>query len=236
VETAPWSQPVPTFGRWAGIVDVSRPSDDRRFGSAASDAALTLALDDLGGEDVTGAPGLVSFDPSGGWTMAATDRQIFEIAMAVAGGAPAPYGATVLSRGSARIIPLGVQSRAEDGGDPIESERRMAALDEDLRSLLSYRTQDPVQFLASQRGWYDTEATAVHFDLLRAAGVTSAWYSFLPPTEQHAVMRVWAGDLARGTRTLALHVVPGHWCSDRRQGDPPRDVDLHWGRDDLLDG
>jgi hypothetical protein len=228
-------QPRPAFGQWAQLVEASSPPSMERYGADASDAALALALEDLGGEDVTGAPGLVSLDARGGWVMEATERQIYEIAVAVADGAPVPYAATVLRRGPAAIIPLGFQGRPAKGHDPAEDERSLGSLDDHLRGLLAHRTQDPVQFLASRREWYDSEATAVHYDLLKAAGVTSAWYSYLPPTERHAVMRVWAGDLARGTRTLALHVVPAHWCSDRLRGEPPVGVDLRWGRDDLVE-
>lgn len=234
VDTAAVLPPLPAFGEWAELLEASAPESAGRYGPSASDTALSFALDDLGGQDVTGEPGLVALDADGSWVMAATERQIFEIAVAVVQGAPVPYGATVLKRGPAWIIPLGFQGRPAKGVDPAEFERKLASLDNDLGGLLTYRTQDPLEFLAARREWYDSAATAAHFDLLKAAGVTRTWYSYLRPTEEYAVMRVWAGDLARGTRTLALHIVPGHWCSDRRRGEPPTGVDLRWGRDDLV--
>jgi hypothetical protein len=228
----PLSTDLPSFGQWAEITRASSPDAADRFGPDAVSAARSFAFDDLGDGDRPA--GRRMLDGGRGWVSDLAAQQLFEAAAAVAHGRQVSPGAIVLRRGAAVIIPVAHQGTATPEGTAA-FERRLTSLEGDLRGLLAFRTQDPVQFLAADRGWYESEATAAYFDLLKAAGVTSAWYSFLRPTEEFAVVRVTAGELSRGDLSLALHVVPGHWCSDRRRGQSPTDLDLRWGPADLAD-
>lgn len=68
---------------------------------------------------------------------------------------------------------------------------------------------------------------------LRAAGATSvdAWtYS-----DTVGVALVTAGDVADGTGSLSLHVVPVEWVSESRAGKAVSGIDVRWSWADVID-
>lgn len=137
----------------------------------------------------------------------------------------------VLVRGDARILPLAWR------GDPASEDSEM--LPKQIDAFAS-QMKDAGAFWAG--GWRTFEQLAEHCGdsigsyvaALRAAGVTdvSAW-TF---SEEIGLALVRCGVESEGTMSLALHIVPAAWVSERFVAKKPvKGIDVRWSWADVID-
>lgn len=226
VQLADFQMAVPKFGEWQPLLDASKPVQLERFGLDSIDAAIAYADQraDQGGESEAG-----SSRESSGWRLQAADRDIMHAVDEIVDGADTVDGFPVLRRGSARIVPLSVQAPPVTGGrDPHEERRRMAVLADQIRDACEQREGRAIAFDLDHRG---VDIIASYAAALRMAGATSAqWWEY---GQRHGVVLVWSGGAATGNLSLALHVLPVSWVSER-QTEPARDgIDVAWSLADV---
>lgn len=134
----------------------------------------------------------------------------------------------ILVRGAARIIPLAWlgDPHAEGSG---ATAAEIAAFASKMQSAGMYWAGNwRVLALADRRA----DSIGSYTGALRAAGATrvDCWtYS-----EDFGLALVWAGAEDEGTMSLALHVVPVAWVSERFVAKPVRGIDVRWSWKDVI--
>lgn len=219
---------VPEFGAWDTLLAASAPPPLERFDWDAIESSTAFA-------DACVAQGVVG-SPAGGWRVPADARDIVAAIRAVASDRPVRPGIAVIERGAARIIPLLAQGDpARTGRDPREERRRAdrlaTAVDDGCEQVAGRSV--PLD-LGARGGTASPYARA-----LRAAGARTALVREFWPDDAaaaSAVGIVWSGEAATGDLTLAVHVVPVAWLSERQAGPDAREDDLRWTADDLPRG
>jgi hypothetical protein len=218
--------PVPEFGEWDELLRRSAPAEVERFGAGAAAAAREYAAS-APGVDAPNVAAVDAPEPTSGWLIPLTGRDVVRGIDAVVSGTGLPPEFQVITRGPARIIPLAVQADLASNRDAGEEVRRMRSLSNGIDMELDHREGRGIDLEFDANHWSDT--VDAYVESLRAADVDAARYWGFK-NNQTAVVIVWSGDEVDGTRKLALHVVPSSWVSDRYPGELSR-VDLHWGVD-----
>ena len=217
---------MPAFGEWDQLVSAGAPADVDRFGLDAIDTAAAY-------EEALLAQGRVD-QPSevtrgAGWRVPALDRGVMDAVDAMLAGEPTRRDIPVLQRGSARLLPLALEADpTSTGRDPHEEEGRMRVVADAIRGACEYREGQAITFDLNQRG---TDRVGSYASALRRANATAAQYWIY--RDGHGLVLAWTGDAAKGTRALALHVVPAGWVTSRR-GKPAIDhIDVAWSAKDV---
>ncbi|MEV7632895.1 hypothetical protein AB0N64_10840 [Microbacterium sp. NPDC089318] len=220
VDTDELSLDVPEFGDWHPIVEASRPTEPTRVGDDATAAARTLVERVVSaGSDQGSAAGSM-------WRVPAeADAVVGDVEALMKGGAA---GIPILIRGEARIAPLAVQLDAQTA-DTHEQRHRVQVLAYAIDGACEYRAGRGIRFDLDQHGADEVSAYAA---ALRAAGAAEVTWWELDP--RHGVTLVWTGDESRGDLALALHLVPIGWVSDRRTQPASGEIDVRWGRADVV--
>lgn len=136
----------------------------------------------------------------------------------------------VLVRGAARILPLawrGDPSREDSSASPEE----IAAFASQVTDLGFYLTGGwrSLDELEQHHG----DSLASYAEALRAAGATAARVWTLSETLGMAL--VWAGSDDAGDASLAVHLVPASWVSERYGGAKPvAGIDVRWTWADVV--
>lgn len=129
----------------------------------------------------------------------------------------------ILVRGLAKILPLAWRGDPHRGYNPYAEPGQIAAFASRMQSAgLHWAGNWRVLDLADRRNDNIGSYTAA----LRVAGATGVdcWtYS-----ETVGLALVWAGVEDEGTMSLALHVVPASWVSERRVKKAVWDIDVRW--------
>ena len=129
----------------------------------------------------------------------------------------------VLVRGLARILPLAWRGEPQAGHGSGVSPEEIAAFASQMQAAgLHWAGNWRVLDLADPRG----DSIGSYAAALRAGGAThvDCWtYS-----ETIGLALVWAGAVDEGTMSLALHVAPVSWVSERRVKNADRGIDVRW--------
>lgn len=215
---------MPAFGEWAPLLAASAPAAVNRFGLDSIDAAIeyahALAPSNARGE---------ADAADSGWRVPAGSRDLMKAIDNVIDAATARSGIPVLLRGAASILPLAVQAdSAGSARDPQEERRRMTDLAASIGAALEYREGRAIPVDLDRRA---DDGVTSYVTALRNAGATSAeWWAY---GARHGVTIVWTGDEVDGNLTLALHVVPVGWVSERRTKAATDGIDVRWSRADV---
>lgn len=226
-QTSGLRAPVPLFGDWGRLLELSAPEELDRFGLAALDAAIAYRdglLHADAARRITSSPSAAS-----GWRVPAGDRSLMDAVDALVEGAAARSDIPVLTREAARIIPLAVQAAPAAGErDPKEERARMTVLASSIRDAMEYREGQSIVVDLDRRG---DDRVAAYARALRRAGATRAdWWSY---RERYGVVLVWTGDEADGGLALAMHIVPLSWVSERHTKTAADEVDVRWSPSDV---
>lgn len=136
----------------------------------------------------------------------------------------------VLVRGAARILPLAWRTGASRAAGGAVTADEFAEFVSQLQGAGVYwaggwRTLEEV---FAHRG----DSIASYATALREAGATQAnVWTF---SEDIGLALVWGADDDSDTVSLAFHIVPAGWVSERRVGKPVRGVDLRWSWSDVV--
>lgn len=136
----------------------------------------------------------------------------------------------VLVRGEARILPLAWR------GDP--SRDGSSASPEEIAAFASQITDLGVYLTGGWRSLDELEqhngdSLASYAEALRTAGATAARVWTLSETLGMAL--IWAGSDDAGDASLALHLVPASWVSERYGGSKPvAGIDVRWTWADVV--
>lgn len=218
---------MPAFGDWNQLIALGAPADVDRFGLEAIDAAVACA-DEFIAQGVADDR-LPMAVPGVGWRIPAGSRDVLNAVDAALVGERKRADIPILERGSALVLPLAVQADpASSGREPREEDRRMRILADAIRDACEYREGKAIALDLDQRG---TDRVAAYVSALRRAGATEAHYWAYG--DRHGVVLVWTGDASNGTRTLALHIVPIGWVSDRRAKAAIDQIDVTWSSADV---
>ncbi|MDJ1115532.1 hypothetical protein [Microbacterium dauci] len=208
---------APAFGAWGALVEASAPADVQRFGLDAIDAADAYVVELASqGEPVLGGSR---------WRNAAGAREIIDAVEALAAGADPITQLPRIERGEATILPISAQGGADV--DAAEERERIAAAAGEIRGELEYRHGQQITFELDRAG---RDSVAAYATALRAAGATAAsWWV----ADGAGVALVHSGDATTRDLTLAVHVVPASWVSDRRATTGIDVPPLDWSRADI---
>jgi hypothetical protein len=141
-----------------------------------------------------------------------------------------PYN-PVLVRGEARILPLAWR------GD-VASGHGTAVVSAELDEFVSHMQVTGMHWAGT---WSDFDrlqeakknSVASYAAALLDSGVTQG--NFWVLTGSIALGLIWAGEETEGTMSLALHVVPSDWVSQRRPAKSVADIDLRWSWADVIE-
>lgn len=134
----------------------------------------------------------------------------------------------VLARGRARVLPLAWRGTPDDGTGVSTSEIETFASHMQNAGMYwagPWRVLD----LVDDR----TDSIGSYVRALAAAGATrvDCWsYS-----ETVGLALVWSGDVAAGTMSLAFHVVPVSWVSERRAVPRTQSIDVGWSWSEVIE-
>lgn len=209
VPMQPYRAPVPAFGVWNRLLTASSPPPMQRYGLDAIDAALRWS-------DTCVAPTDVAIDDDVDWRVPASARDIMAALDRLIASAAADLAIPVLVRGTARILPL-------VAGSP----SRVTDLAQELRDACEYRAGRGIRLNLQQRG---SDSVASYLAALRLAGMASAEYWEFD--SGHGVVLARAGDPA----SLAVHVVPSSWVTERRAEAAIPGIELTWTLADCKNG
>src|SRR5690606_28394465 len=223
VPTEEFRAAVPDFGEWGSLVAAGAPDDLQRFGLDAVDAAILYA-------ERCAARGSSEAE-YGGWRIPLGAEGVMGAVDALISGARPHEHIAVLERGEAQVIPLAVQAdpRASKR-NASEEHRRMRLLAEAVRDACEHREGRGIPLDLGHRG---RDRVGAYVAGLRDAGVSSAEYWEYGTA--HAVVLVWTGDEEDGTLTLALHVLPASWVSERRTKPAGDRLDVRWTISEILE-
>lgn len=136
----------------------------------------------------------------------------------------------ILVRGLVRILPLAWQGVPSSEYNAHAEAGQIAKLASSMQSTgMHWAGNWRVLELEERR----EDSIGSYTAALRAAGATRAdcWtYS-----ETVGIALVWAGFEDEGTMSLALHVVPASWVSERRVTKPVRGIDVRWSWSEVID-
>jgi len=216
-------EPVPEFGDWHPLVEASRPDEVTRTGDGAAAAAQAHVRSVLAAGAGAGRAG------DSMWRVPADAEVVARHVDALVAGAGDEARAEVptgripsFTRGDATIVPLAAQHGTQHG-DPREQRSRMRALAGDVDGAWEYRAGRGIPLDLARTG---DDEVAAYTAALREAGATEATWWEVDPA--HGVTLVWTGDENRGDLTLALHLVPIAWVSDRRTHRATARIDVRW--------
>ncbi|MFS0868095.1 hypothetical protein AB3M83_12280 [Microbacterium sp. 179-B 1A2 NHS] len=215
-------RPLPAFGDWADLVAASSPDDMPRFGLDTIDAAEAFA----GRCASRGAP----VAAGRGWRIDGTEGDVLAAVRAIVRFQPVESPVTVLDRGPLRILPLAAQGGdpRSAGRDPHEERRRMKDLADRVRDAFAQHEGSPIDV---ELGRHGDDRVAAYAASLRAAGATRAtWWEF----DSLGVVLVWAGSETIGDLTLAVHITPVSWVSERQTKPGGGSIDVAWSREELV--
>ncbi|UWF77729.1 MULTISPECIES: hypothetical protein [Microbacterium] len=133
----------------------------------------------------------------------------------------------ILVRGQARILPLAW--RGEAGGAGVSTEE-IAAFASQVQSAAMYWAGNwrVLDDLRGHRG----DSIGSYTAALHAAGAQRV--NFWTYSETVGLALVWAGVEQEGTMSLAMHVVPAGWVTERRAGKAVRGIDVNWSWDEVV--
>ncbi|KJQ53327.1 hypothetical protein [Microbacterium sp. SA39] len=137
----------------------------------------------------------------------------------------------ILIRGAARIMPLAWRGEPESGYNAYAEVGQLAAFASRVQDTGSYWA-GPWRTLGELEEC-DGASIRSYVDALRAAGATqvSSWtYS-----DAFGVALVGAGVEDEATVSLALHVVPVGWVSERYASGPVPGIDVRWSWAEVID-
>lgn len=215
VDTGGLREAVPEFGQWHPLIDASRPPEVTRVGDGAAAAAHALAAQV---RDAGSDRGAMSDSM---WRIPADAEVVVRNVDALLTGA-AIDSLPLVTRGDARIVPLAAQLGTPTG-DPREQRHRMRLLADGIDGACEYRAGRGIRIDLARTG---DDEVAAYTAALREANTTEAtWWEI---DQAHGVTLVWTGDENRGDLTLALHVVPISWVSERRTRPAARWIDVRW--------
>lgn len=214
--------PVPEFGDWHPLVEASRPPELTRTAAGATAVAHALVAQAMAaGADGGAIAGSM-------WRIPMDAEVVIRRVEALVEGLPGG-GIPTITRGAARIVPLAVQIDSQ-AGDPREQRHRMRTLADGIDGACEHRAGRGVRVDLDRTG---RDEVAAYAAALRAAGATDARCWVLEPSQ--AVVLVWTGDGSSGDLSLALHLVPTGWVSDRRTGPASSDpIDVRWSWADAV--
>lgn len=218
--------PVPDFGDWQAILEMSQPEHPDRSGAESTAAARAYASQLIAAGDVA-VPSAAT--AQAGWRVAVDAEAVLRTIDAIREARRADI--PVIARGAARIVPLFAQGDPQTSGrDPREERRRMLLLADSIRDACDQRGGRASSFDLDQHG--DGRA-ASYAAALRAAGAWKVqWWVFDP---SHGAALVLTGSEHAGDLTLALHLVPPSWVSPRRAATESGDIDVRWTHADLVE-
>lgn len=210
---------APAFGEWDELLAASAPTTEARFGLDTLDTSRAFF-------DRCVAKGAAAVSDAA-WRVPFDDRGVFDAVKRIVDRAESD--AVVLDRGPARIFPLAAQGGAQRryGRHPDEERRRVERFADRIRGVFEHHhgAQIPVDLM--RRG---TDTLAAYAASLRAAGAASAvWWGI----GSAGAVLVTTGDARDGDLTLAVHVVPMSWVSDRRARPDGERARLSWSIDDV---
>lgn len=136
----------------------------------------------------------------------------------------------VLVRGEARILPLAWRGDPRRG-DTVVSEEEIADFASQVTDLGFHLTGGwrGLEELEQHRG----DSLASYVDAVRTSGATAARVWTL--SEALGMALVWAGSDHGGDSSLAVHLVPASWVSERYGGsEPVRSIDVRWTWADVV--
>ncbi len=213
VDTSGLREAVPQFGEWHPLIAASRPAEATRVGDGAVAAAHALAAQVRHAGSDRGA---VSDSM---WRIPADAEIVVRNVEALLTGA-AIGSLPLVTRGDARIVPLAAQLGTPTG-DPREQRHRMRLLADGIDGACEYRAGRGIRIDLARTG---DDEVAAYTAALREANTTEAtWWEI---DQAHGVTLVWTGDENHGDLTLALHVVPISWVSERRTRPAARWIDV----------
>ena len=128
----------------------------------------------------------------------------------------------VLVRRQVRILPLAWRGDVNaDGGGVTDAE--IAAFASQMQNAGMYWAGNwRVPDLSETR----SDSIGSYLAALRDAGATRVnWWTY---SESVGIALVWAGQVEDGTMSLALHIVPVGWVSERHAGKAVRGIDVRW--------
>lgn len=218
-------RPVPDLDSVVDLLEVGTIVRPDAVSDDPAVAVQTYLRELTGGVTPRAADGV--FGPESlrdGAVVLATDRQIVAVvdllqrqdASSIDG--PASSRIPVLRRGAAVIVPIGAQgSSAQRWRDRAEE---LSELVGGIRRALDHR--------AGQGRVLKPESAVGYARSLMEAGATwGVQWQYVP---DRAVLLVLTGDPEDGTRSAALHLVPGDWVS----GDAPTEAAAAWSWADVV--
>lgn len=217
---------VPAFGAWESVIEASAPPALERFGQDSLDAAIAHAETCVVGE--TRLDSDEAGTRSAGWRLPAGSREVLGAVDAIVEATSKSVDIPVLSRGAARVLPLALQaSSLTSGRTPSEEHRRMTVLAAEIRDGCEHRAGQGILFDLDTMG---EDSVASYASALRDAGAARAEYWAYG--SDHGVVLVWTGDETEGS--LALHIVPVSWISERRAQQAIDGIDVRWSLSDVV--
>lgn len=226
VELAPFRMPIPSFGEWGPLVAAAAPPPSERFGLDSIDeaiAAMATMIPRGGHSDADAA------STDDGWRSTVGERQLLRSVDAIVEGAQPDAEVSVARRGAASILPLAIQSEPGSARTPAEERRRMSDAATALGGALEHREGRGIPIDLEAR---TDDSRGSYLAALRAVGATAAtWWQY---GATHGAVLVWTGDEHEHTLTLALHIVPVSWVSERRAEATVDSIDVRWSAADAV--
>ncbi|WP_309066647.1 hypothetical protein [Microbacterium sp.] len=135
----------------------------------------------------------------------------------------------VLVRGDVRILPLAWRGDPSSGYNPYAEPGQLKAFASRMQDAGMHRAGPwAVMDLSERRA----DSIGSYTEALRSSGATKANRWVFP--EGVGVALVWAGDEAAGDWSLAVHVVPASWVSERLVAGPVEGIDVTWSWADVI--
>lgn len=128
----------------------------------------------------------------------------------------------VLVRRQVKILPLAWRGDADSNGGGV-THAEIAGFASQMQNAGMYWAGNwRVPDLSEKR----SDSIGSYLAALRDAGATRVnWWTY---SESVGIALVWAGQVEDGTMSLALHIVPVGWVSERHAGKAVRGIDVRW--------
>lgn len=135
----------------------------------------------------------------------------------------------VLVRSDARILPLAWWGDPQSGYNPYAEPGQISAFASRLQGAGLHRAGPwtLLDLTTDRRDSIGSYAAALHNS---GATRVDAWVY----PEGVGLALVWAGDEDAGDGSLAVHVVPASWVSERAAAGPVDDIDVSWSWADVI--